>query len=60
MKSAMRFKDNTSTIPQPKIMTRVNSTSTLTKRASLSANLAKKDQDIAKQAHGKNKIHLYS
>ncbi|KAF5784035.1 hypothetical protein HanXRQr2_Chr11g0514891 [Helianthus annuus] len=51
-----RTKDNkTSSIPQPKITSRVNlnmnSMSTLTKRASLSANHAKKDQDTAKQAH---------
>ncbi|MFS7990159.1 hypothetical protein Hanom_Chr11g01055471 [Helianthus anomalus] len=51
-----RTKDNkTSSIPQPKITSRVNlnmnSLSTSTKRASLSANHAKKDQDTAKQAH---------
>ncbi|XP_024984752.1 microtubule-associated protein 4-like [Cynara cardunculus var. scolymus] len=49
---AARIKDQTSLIPQPKIISRVKSTSTLTtKRASLSASPAKKDQDIVKQAH---------
>lgn len=60
MKPAVRIKDNSSTIPQPKIINRVNSTSTLTKRASLSANHAKKDQDIGKQALGKNKFLIYA
>ncbi|KAL4560547.1 hypothetical protein LXL04_032700 [Taraxacum kok-saghyz] len=41
---------NTSSIPKPKIISKVGPTSTLTKRASLSTNQAKKDQDIAKQA----------
>nr|XP_043609000.1 uncharacterized protein LOC122580920 isoform X2 [Erigeron canadensis] len=49
LKPVARFKDNGSKVPQPKI-TRVNSTSTLTKRA-LSTNVAKKDHDILKQAH---------
>ncbi|KAK1411830.1 hypothetical protein QVD17_32617 [Tagetes erecta] len=48
-----RTKDNTSSIPQPKIISRLNlnATSALTKRASLSANNAKKDQDTAKKTH---------
>lgn len=52
-RSAARMKQITSSIPQPKIVSRVNSSSTLTltKRASLSANHAKKDQDIARQTH---------
>ncbi|KAI3826205.1 hypothetical protein L1987_00250 [Smallanthus sonchifolius] len=49
-----RTNDNTSSIPQPKIINKLNlnmnATSALTKRASLSAN-AKKDQDIAKKVH---------
>ncbi|KAI3696773.1 hypothetical protein L6452_29307 [Arctium lappa] len=49
---AARIKDQTSLIPQPKMISRVKPTSTLTtKRASLSANPPKKDQDIVKQAH---------
>ncbi|KAJ9559069.1 hypothetical protein OSB04_013683 [Centaurea solstitialis] len=51
---AARIKDQTSSIPQPKMISRVKSTSTstlTTKRASLSVNPAKKDQDIVKQAH---------
>ncbi|KAI3683792.1 hypothetical protein L1987_84307 [Smallanthus sonchifolius] len=49
-----RTNDNTLSIPQPKIINKLNlnmnATSTLTKRASLSAN-AKKDQVIAKKVH---------
>ncbi|XP_071691823.1 uncharacterized protein [Rutidosis leptorrhynchoides] len=48
---AVRNKDNTSGIPQPKITSRVNSTSTSSKRVTLSAIHAKKEQDIAKQAN---------
>ncbi|XP_076893373.1 uncharacterized protein LOC143545353 [Bidens hawaiensis] len=50
-----RTKDNISSIPQPKIINRLNlnqsSTAALTKRASLSVSQAKKDQDAAKKAH---------
>ncbi|XP_076889396.1 uncharacterized protein LOC143540137 [Bidens hawaiensis] len=50
-----RTKDNISSIPQPKIVNRLNlnqsSTSALTKRASLSVSQAKRDQDAAKKAH---------
>ncbi|KAI7754232.1 hypothetical protein M8C21_006707 [Ambrosia artemisiifolia] len=50
-----RTKEITSSIPQPKMINRLNLNqnfnSALTKRASLSANHAKKDQDIAKKAH---------
>lgn len=64
MKLGARTKDNISSIPQPKIINRLNlnqsSTAALTKRASLSVSQAKKDQDAAKKAHGNNKIHLYS
>ncbi|KAI3738350.1 hypothetical protein L2E82_28379 [Cichorium intybus] len=53
---AARIKENnTSSIPKPKIISKVSSTSTLTKRAFLSANQAKKDQDLAKQAHATQK-----
>ncbi|KAK9058784.1 hypothetical protein SSX86_023627 [Deinandra increscens subsp. villosa] len=52
---AARRKDITLSIPQPKIINRLssnlNAASTPTKRASLSANHAKKDQDIAKKPH---------
>ncbi|XP_023766632.1 uncharacterized protein LOC111915193 [Lactuca sativa] len=53
---AARIKDNsTSSIPKPKIISKVSSTSALTKRASLSTNQAKKDQDFLKQAHATHK-----
>ncbi|KAJ0624560.1 hypothetical protein HanIR_Chr01g0044401 [Helianthus annuus] len=53
---AARTKDNnTSSIPQPKIINKLNFNSAFTKRASLSANHAKKDQDLAKKAHAAQK-----
>ncbi|KAJ0793829.1 hypothetical protein HanOQP8_Chr01g0033571 [Helianthus annuus] len=56
MKHAARTKDNnTSSIPQPKIINKLNFNSAFTKRASLSANHAKKDQDLAKKAHAAQK-----
>ncbi|KAM0053363.1 hypothetical protein Hdeb2414_s0007g00258821 [Helianthus debilis subsp. tardiflorus] len=54
---AARTKDNnTSSIPQPKIINKLNFNSAFTKRASLSANHAKKDQDLAKKVHAAQKV----